>query len=58
MARRDKAVRYVIVGGGYAAGYAAKTLVEHGMADGKLCIVGKEGSCLLRICGLFVAAFD
>ncbi|GAB4857428.1 Monodehydroascorbate reductase, chloroplastic/mitochondrial, variant 2 [Ancistrocladus abbreviatus] len=33
---------YVIVGGGNAAGYAAKTFVEHGMADGKLCIVGKE----------------
>ncbi|KAJ4839143.1 Monodehydroascorbate reductase, chloroplastic/mitochondrial [Turnera subulata] len=33
---------YVIVGGGNAAGYAARTLVEHGMADGRLCIVTKE----------------
>lgn len=34
--------RFVIVGGGNAAGYAARTFVEHGMADGKLCIVSKE----------------
>ncbi|XP_058084731.1 monodehydroascorbate reductase, chloroplastic/mitochondrial [Magnolia sinica] len=33
---------YVIVGGGNAAGYAARTFVEHGMADGRLCIVTKE----------------
>lgn len=33
---------YVIVGGGNAAGYAARTFVEHGMADGRLCIVSKE----------------
>ncbi|KAM7274879.1 hypothetical protein ACFE04_016745 [Oxalis oulophora] len=33
---------YVIVGGGNAAGYAAKTFVENGMADGRLCIVSKE----------------
>ncbi|CAK7335604.1 unnamed protein product [Dovyalis caffra] len=33
---------YVIVGGGNAAGYAAKSFVEHGMADGRLCIVTKE----------------
>lgn len=33
---------FVIVGGGNAAGYAAKTFVEHGMADGKLCMVCKE----------------
>lgn len=33
---------FVIVGGGNAAGYAAKTFVEHGMANGKLCIVSKE----------------
>lgn len=33
---------YVIVGGGNSAGYAARTFVEHGMADGKLCIVTKE----------------
>lgn len=30
------------MGGGNAAGYAARTFVEHGMADGKLCIVSKE----------------
>jgi hypothetical protein len=30
------------VGGGNAAGYAARTFVEHGMADGRLCIVSKE----------------
>ncbi|KAJ6308088.1 hypothetical protein OIU76_017790 [Salix suchowensis] len=33
---------YVIVGGGNAAGYAARSFVEHGMADGRLCIVTKE----------------
>ncbi|KAH7668936.1 Monodehydroascorbate reductase (NADH) protein [Dioscorea alata] len=33
---------FVIIGGGNAAGYAARTFVEHGMADGKLCIVSKE----------------
>jgi monodehydroascorbate reductase (NADH) len=33
---------YVIVGGGNAAGYAARSFVEHGMADGKLCIVTRE----------------
>jgi monodehydroascorbate reductase (NADH) len=32
----------VIVGGGNAAGYAARTFVENGMADGRLCIVTKE----------------
>ncbi|XP_051117032.1 monodehydroascorbate reductase, chloroplastic/mitochondrial-like [Andrographis paniculata] len=33
---------FVIVGGRNAAGYAARTFVEHGMADGRLCIVSKE----------------
>lgn len=33
---------FVIVGGGNAAGYAARTFVENGMADGRLCIVTKE----------------
>ncbi|XP_047972913.1 monodehydroascorbate reductase, chloroplastic/mitochondrial [Salvia hispanica] len=33
---------YVIVGGGNSAGYAARTFVEHGLADGKLCIISKE----------------
>ncbi|XP_027181328.1 monodehydroascorbate reductase, chloroplastic/mitochondrial isoform X1 [Coffea eugenioides] len=33
---------FVIVGGGNAAGYAARTFVEHGVANGKLCIVSKE----------------
>ncbi|KAL5995719.1 Monodehydroascorbate reductase, chloroplastic/mitochondrial [Asimina triloba] len=33
---------YVIVGGGNSAGYAARTFVEQGMADGRLCIVSKE----------------
>ncbi|KAK4486476.1 hypothetical protein RD792_009156, partial [Penstemon davidsonii] len=33
---------YLIVGGGNAAGYAARTFVDHGLADGKLCIVSKE----------------
>jgi hypothetical protein len=41
--------RYVIVGGGNAAGYAARTFVEHGMADGRLCIVSKEVSLLCSI---------
>ncbi|KAL5749955.1 hypothetical protein ACOSP7_024558 [Xanthoceras sorbifolium] len=35
---------FVIVGGGNAAGYAARTFVEHGMADGRLCIVSKEAN--------------
>ncbi|KAK1297309.1 hypothetical protein QJS10_CPB15g00782 [Acorus calamus] len=33
---------FVIVGGGNSAGYAARVFVEHGMADGRLCIVSKE----------------
>ncbi|CAN4127303.1 unnamed protein product [Withania somnifera] len=33
---------YVVVGGGNAAGYAARSFVEHGQANGKLCIVTKE----------------
>ncbi|CAI9772675.1 unnamed protein product [Fraxinus pennsylvanica] len=33
---------FVIVGGGNAAGYAARTFAEHGLANGKLCIVSKE----------------
>lgn len=33
---------FVIVGGGNAAGYAARTFVEHGIADGRLCIVSRE----------------
>lgn len=32
----------MIVGGGNSAGYAARTFVEHGVADGRLCIVTKE----------------
>lgn len=32
----------MIIGGGNAAGYAARTFVENGMADGRLCIVTKE----------------
>lgn len=38
----------MIVGGGNAAGYAARTFVEHGMADGRLCIVSKEVISLFR----------
>eukprot|EP01018_Ginkgo_biloba_P041037 Gb_00085 [translate_table: standard] len=38
---------FVIVGGGNAAGYAARTFVENGMADGKLCIVSKEASIVI-----------
>lgn len=33
---------FVIIGGGNAAGYAARSFVEHGMANGRLCIVSKE----------------
>eukprot|EP00249_Psilotum_nudum_P010166 c22376_g1_i1 orf=577-2049(-) len=33
---------FVIVGGGNAAGYAARAFVQNGVADGKLCIVCKE----------------
>eukprot|EP00246_Nothoceros_aenigmaticus_P001525 TRINITY_DN12024_c0_g1_i2.p1 TRINITY_DN12024_c0_g1~~TRINITY_DN12024_c0_g1_i2.p1 ORF type:complete len:486 (+),score=88.17 TRINITY_DN12024_c0_g1_i2:119-1576(+) len=33
---------YVIIGGGNAAGYAARAFVENGVADGKLCIVSNE----------------
>lgn len=40
--RKLETFRFVIVGGGNAAGYAARTFVEHGMADGRLCIVSKE----------------
>lgn len=40
--KNSNSCRYVIVGGGNAAGYAARTFVEHGMADGRLCIVTKE----------------
>ncbi|KAL0447883.1 UNVERIFIED_CONTAM: Monodehydroascorbate reductase, chloroplastic/mitochondrial [Sesamum latifolium] len=35
---------FIIVGGGNAAGYAARTFVEHGLADGRLCIVSKEAN--------------
>lgn len=41
--------RYVVVGGGNAAGYAARTFVEHGQANGKLCIVTKEVSWIVTI---------
>jgi monodehydroascorbate reductase (NADH) len=34
------------MGGGNATGYTARTFIEHGMADGRLCIVSKE---VLRI---------
>lgn len=37
------------MGGGNAAGYAARTFVEHGMAGGKLCIVSKEVIFLVLI---------
>lgn len=30
------------MGGGNAAGYAAKAFVENGAAEGKVCIVAKE----------------
>ena len=46
--------RYVIVGGGNAAGYAARTFVEHGMADGRLCIVSKEVFQLMLFACYFV----
>ena len=46
--------RFVIVGGGNAAGYAARTFVEHGMANGKLCIVTKE---VILILGFFFIIF-
>jgi hypothetical protein len=36
----------VIAGGGNAAGYVARTFVEHDMADGRLCVVSKEVSLL------------
>jgi hypothetical protein len=36
----------VIVGEGNTAGYVARTFVEHGMADGRLCVVSKEVSLL------------
>ena len=41
--------RFVIVGGGNATGYAARTFVENGMADGRLCIVSKEVSTCLYV---------
>lgn len=39
----------MIVGGGNAAGYAARTFVEHGMANGKLCIVSKEVTVISKL---------
>lgn len=46
--------RFVIVGGGNAAGYAARTFVEHGMANGKLCIVSKEVTVISKLLTLLV----
>ena len=40
--KENLSYRFVIVGGGNAVGYAARTFVEKGMADGKLCIVSKK----------------
>lgn len=56
-------VRFVIIGGGNAAGYAARTFVENGMADGRLCIVTKEvnlidSSVSYRIALGFYSLFD
>jgi NAD(P)H-nitrite reductase large subunit len=36
--------RYVILGGGMVAGYAAKELVEQGLKPGELCIVSAEAA--------------
>lgn len=36
--------RYVILGGGMVAGYAAQSFVEHGLQDGELCIVTQEAA--------------
>lgn len=44
----------MIVGGGNAAGYAARTFVEHGMANGKLCIVSKEVTVISKLLIIFV----
>ncbi|OAE28083.1 hypothetical protein AXG93_4577s1150 [Marchantia polymorpha subsp. ruderalis] len=41
-AQKNTNTEYVIVGGGNAAGYAAKAFVENGAAEGKVCIVAKE----------------
>lgn len=38
--------RYVIVGGGNAAGYAAKAFVDNDQAAGKLAIVSSEVSLM------------
>lgn len=43
----------MIVGGGNSAGYAARTFVEHGLADGRLCIVTKEVIILSRYFSFF-----
>ncbi|MDQ3812795.1 MAG: FAD-dependent oxidoreductase, partial [Armatimonadota bacterium] len=36
--------RYVILGGGMVAGYAAKEFAEHGVKPGELCIVSNEAA--------------
>lgn len=34
--------KYVILGGGNASGYAARSFVQRGIAPGELCIISKE----------------
>ncbi|KAG6543879.1 hypothetical protein Mapa_014719 [Marchantia paleacea] len=41
-AQKNTNTEYVIIGGGNAAGYAAKAFVDNGAAEGKVCIVAKE----------------
>lgn len=41
-ANADLSKQYVIVGGGNAAGYAARAFTEHGVEGGNLCIISKE----------------
>lgn len=48
----------MIVGGGNAAGYAARTFVENGMADGRLAIVSKEVMNIFRDFRAFVDDFS
>lgn len=41
-ASSSRSFRYVVLGGGNAAGYAAREFASHGLKPGDLCIVGDE----------------
>uniref|UniRef100_A0A2C9V882 FAD/NAD(P)-binding domain-containing protein n=1 Tax=Manihot esculenta TaxID=3983 RepID=A0A2C9V882_MANES len=41
----EKTFKYVIVGGGVAAGYAAREFGKQGVKPGELAIISKEAVC-------------